>query len=195
MQPGMAGPNFSPVCVIMRVASAGMGDHHHHQCETDLTSHHTSHTFNKRLVMDLTDILAPFEDLLGDSALSESLKETARLYFNNNSINVNPFGSMFEAFVLAAVLVALLSYLVEVKVEKTSDYGLATRSDSEYRPYINKLQRQVGREPSYQLDLLPSNILSCSYQVSQLEEVTDLQDALDARGVNHFDYLADSASY
>ena len=121
-----------------------MGDHHHHQCETDLTSHRTSHTFNKRLVMDLTDILAPFEDLLGDSALSESLKETARLYFNNNSINVNPFGSMFEAFVLAAVLVALLSYLVEVKVEKTSDYGLATRSDSEYRPYINKLQRQVS---------------------------------------------------
>ena len=138
------GPNFSPVCVIMRVASARMGDHHHHQCETDLTSHHTSHTFNKRLVMDLTDILTPFEDLLGDSALSESLKETARLYFNNNSINVNPFGSMFEAFVLAAVLVALLSYLVEVKVEKTSDYGLATRSDSEYRPYINKLQRQVS---------------------------------------------------
>merc|ERR1712147_74213 len=128
-------------------------------------------TYIRRLVMDLTDILTPFEDLLGDSALSESLKETARLYFNNNSINVNPFGSMFEAFVLAAVLVALLSYLVEV--EKTSDYGLATRSDSEYRPYINKLQRQV----------------------SQLEEVTDLQDALDARGVNHFDYLADSASY
>merc|ERR1712080_453142 len=90
-------------------------------------------TRNQRLVMDLTYILAPFEDLLGDSALSESLKETARLYFNNNSINVNPFGSMFEAFVLAAVLVALLSYL-EVKVEKTSDYGLATRSDSEYRP-------------------------------------------------------------
>ena len=152
-------------------------------------------TLNQHLVMDLTDILAPFEDLLGDSVLSESLKETARLYFNNNSINVNPFGSMFEAFVLAAVLVALLSYLVEVKVEKTSDYGLATRSDSEYRPYINNLQRQVGREPSYQLDLLPSNILSCSYQVSQLEEVTDLQDALAARGVNHFDYLVDSASY
>merc|ERR1712083_247180 len=140
------------------------------QCETDLTSHRTSH---QRLVMDLTNILAPFEDLLGDTALSESLKETARLYFNNNSINVNPFGSMFEAFVLAAVLVALLSYLVEVKVEKSSDYGLETRSDSEYRPYINKLQRQV----------------------SQLEEVADLQDALDARGVNHFDYLADSASY
>ena len=116
-------------------------------------------THNKLLVMDLTDILAPFEDLLGDSALSESLKETARLYFNNNSINVNPFGSMFEAFVLAAVLVALLSYLVEVKVEKTSDYGLATRSDSEYRPYINKLQRQVGHEPSDQLDLLPSSRL------------------------------------
>ena len=38
-------------------------------------------------------------------------------------------------------------------------------------------------------------LLCCSYQVSQLEEVTDLQDALDARGVNHFDYLADSASY
>ena len=128
-----------------------MGDHQHHQCETDLTSHRTSH---QRLVMDLTNILAPFEDLLGDSVLSESLKETARLYFNNNSINVNPFGSMFEAFVLAAVLVALLSYLVEVKVEKSSDYGLATRSDSEYRPYINKLQRQVG-----QLDLLPSSRL------------------------------------
>merc|ERR1712223_899373 len=125
-------------------------------------------TLNKLLVMDLTNILAPFEDLLGDSVLSESLKETARLYFNDN-----PIGSMFEAFVLAAVLVALLSYLVEVKVEKSSDYGLATRSDSEYRPYINKLQRQV----------------------LQLEEVADLQDALDARGVNHFDYLADSASY
>ena len=137
----MAGPNFSPVCVIMRVASAGMGDHQHHQCETDLTSHRTSQQY---LVMDLTNILAPFEDLLGDSVLSESLKETARLYFNNNSINVNPFGSMFEAFVLAAVLVALLSYLVEVKVEKSSDYGLETRSDSEYRPYINKLQRQVS---------------------------------------------------
>merc|ERR1711953_1642473 len=130
-------------------------------------------THIQRLVMDLIDILAPFEDLLGDSVLSESLKETARTYFNNNSINVNPFGSMFEAFVLAAVLVALLSYLVEVKVEKSSDYSLATRSDSEYRPYINKLQRQV----------------------SQLEEVADLQDALDARGLNHFDYLADSARY
>ena len=153
-------------------------------------------THSQCLVMDLTDILAPFEDLLGDSALSESLKETARLYFNNNSINVNPFGSMFEAFVLAAVLVALLSYLVEVKVEKSSDYGLETRSDSEYRPYINKLQRQVGHEPSYQPHLLPIVvILLCSDQVSQLEEVADLQDALDARGVNHFDYLADSASY
>ena len=106
--------------------------------------------------MDLTNILAPFEDLLGDSVLSESLKETARLYFNNNSINVNPFGSTFEAFVLAAVLVALLSYLVKVKVEKSSDYSLATRSDSEYRPYINKLQRQVGHEPSDQLALSPS---------------------------------------
>ena len=44
MESGMAGPNFSPVCVIMRVASARMGDHQHHQCETDLTSHRTSHT-------------------------------------------------------------------------------------------------------------------------------------------------------
>ena len=38
-------------------------------------------------------------------------------------------------------------------------------------------------------------ILLCSDQVSQLEEVADLQDALDARGLNHFDYLADSARY
>ena len=93
--------------------------------------------------MELIDILAPFEDLLGDSVLSESLKETARLYFNNNSINVNPFGSIFEALILAAVLVALLSYIIEMKVEKNSDYGLETRSDVKYQPYLQKLQKQV----------------------------------------------------
>ena len=83
------------------------------------------------------------EQLVGDYDLTERMKETARLYFNNDSINVNPFGSIFESVILAAVLVALLSWIIEVKVEKKSDYGLETRSDAEYRPHINKLQRQV----------------------------------------------------
>merc|ERR1711992_326126 len=94
--------------------------------------------------------------------------ETARLYFNNNSINVNPFGSIFEALILAAVLVALLSYIIEVKVEKNSDYGLETRSDAKYQPYLQKLQKQVA----------------------DLEQVADLQDAIEANigGINSFDY-------
>ena len=95
------------------------------------------------LVMDLTHFYEPLKQLVGDYDLTERMAETARLYFNNNSINVNPFGSIFEAFVLAAVLVALLSYIIEVKVEKSSDYGLETRSDAEYRPYIHKLRKQV----------------------------------------------------
>ena len=89
------------------------------------------------------DLLAPFKHLIDNYDLGDMLKETARLYYNNNSINVNPFGSIFEAVVLAATLVALLSYLIEVKVEKSDDYGLETRSDAEYQPYIHKLQRQV----------------------------------------------------
>ena len=93
--------------------------------------------------MDLTDFYEPFKQLVGDYDLTERLKESARLYFNNNSINVNPFGSIFEAFILAVVLVALLSWIIEVKVEGKSDYGLQTRSDAEYQPYIRKLQRQV----------------------------------------------------
>ena len=93
--------------------------------------------------MDLTDFYEPFKQLVGDYDLTERMKETARLYFNNNSINVNPFGSIFEAFILAAVLVALLSYIIEVKVEKNSDYGLETRSDAKYQPYLQKLQKQV----------------------------------------------------
>merc|ERR1711936_517643 len=108
------------------------------------------------------DLLAPFKHLIDNYDLGDMLKETARLYYNNNSINVNPFGSIFEAVVLAATLVALLSYLIEVKVEKSDDYGLETRSDAEYQPYIHKLQRQV----------------------SQLEEVADLQEVLDERGIN-----------
>ena len=93
--------------------------------------------------MDLTDFYEPFKQLVGDYDLMERMEETARLYFNNNSINVNPFGSIFEALILAAVLVALLSYIIEVKVEKKSDYGLETRSDAEYQPYLRKLQKQV----------------------------------------------------
>ena len=89
------------------------------------------------------DLLAPFKHLIDNYDLGDMLKETARLYYNNNSINVNPFGSIFEAVVLAATLVALLSYIIEVKVEKSDDYGLETRSDAEYQPYIHKLQRQV----------------------------------------------------
>merc|ERR1711881_3665 len=112
------------------------------------------------------DLLAPFKHLIDNYDLGDMLKETARLYYNNNSINVNPFGSIFEAVVLAATLVALLSYLIEVKVEKSDEYGLETRSDAEYQPYIHKLQRQV----------------------SQLEEVADLQEVLDERGINSFDY-------
>merc|ERR1712088_159472 len=104
------------------------------------------------------DLLAPFKHLIDNYDLGDMLKETARLYYNNNSIN--------EAVVLAATLVALLSYLIEVKVEKSDDYGLETRSDAEYQPYIHKLQRQV----------------------SQLEEVADLQEVLDERGINSFDY-------
>ena len=97
-------------------------------------------------VMDLTDYYAPFKQLVGDYDLTERLKESARLYFNNDSINVNPFGSIFESVVLAAVLVALLSWWIEVKLEsKDSDYGLETRSDAEYRPHILKLQRQVQK--------------------------------------------------
>ena len=93
--------------------------------------------------MDLTDFYEPFKQLVRDYDLMERMEETARLYFNNNSINVNPFGSIFEAFILAAVLVALLSYIIEVKVEKKSDYGLETRSDAQYEPYLRKLQKQV----------------------------------------------------
>ena len=93
--------------------------------------------------MDLADFYEPLKQLVGDYDLTERMKETARLYFNNNSINVNPFGSIFEAFILAAVLVALLSYIIEVKVEKKSGYGLETRSDAEYQPYLRKLQKQV----------------------------------------------------
>ena len=99
-------------------------------------------------VMDLTDYYAPFKQLVGDYDLTERLKESARLYFNNDSINVNPFGSIFESIVLAAVLVALLSWWIEVKLEKNSDYGLETRSDAEYRPHILKLQRQVQKHDS-----------------------------------------------
>ena len=98
--------------------------------------------------MDLTDYYAPFKQLVGDYDLTERLKESARLYFNNDSINVNPFGSIFESIVLAAVLVALLSWWIEVKLEKSSDYGLETRSDAEYRPHILKLQRQVQKHDS-----------------------------------------------
>merc|ERR1711997_1168390 len=119
-------------------------------------------------VMDLTDYYAPFKQLVGDYDLTERLKESARLYFNNDSINVNPFGSTFESIVLAAVLVALLSWWIEVKLEKSSDYGLETRSDAEYRPHILKLQRQV----------------------SDLEQVAGLQDAIKERGgANSFDYV------
>merc|ERR1712088_27182 len=121
------------------------------------------------LVMDLTEFYEPLKQLVGDYDLTERMKEAARLYFNNNSINVNPFGSIFEAFILAAVLVALLSYIIEVKVEKNSDYGLETRSDAEYQPYLRKLQKQV----------------------SDLEQVADLQDAIGANGggINSFDYI------
>ena len=98
--------------------------------------------------MDLTNYYEPFKQLVGDYDLTERLKESARLYFNNNSINVNPFGSIFEAFILAIVLVALLSWIIEVKVEGKSDYGLQTRSDAEYQPYIQKLQRQVQKHQS-----------------------------------------------
>ena len=96
--------------------------------------------------MDLTDFYEPFKQLVGDYDLTERMVETARLYFNNNSINVNPFGSIFEALILAAVLVALLSYIIEVKVEKNSDYGLETRSDAKYQPYLQKLQKQVAND-------------------------------------------------
>merc|ERR1712241_203973 len=110
------------------------------------------------------DLLAPFKHLIDNYDLGDMLKETARLYFNNNSINVNPFGSIFEALILAAVLVALLSYIIEVKVEKNSDYGLETRSDAKYQPYLQKLQKQVA----------------------DLEQVADLQDAIEANigGIN-----------
>merc|ERR1719464_1795704 len=108
------------------------------------------------------------QQLVVDYDLTERMKETARLYFNNDSINVNPFGSIFESVILAAVLVALLSWIIEVKVEKKSDYGLETRSDAQYEPYLRKLQKQV----------------------SDLEQVADLQDAIEANGggINSFDY-------
>ena len=116
----------------------------------------------------------------------ERMEETARLYFNNNSINVNPFGSIFEALILAAVLVALLSYIIEVKVEKKSDYGLETRSDAQYEPYLRKLQKQV-RMTAW--TLWPDQ-WQCFQQVSDLEQVADLQDAIEANGggINSFDY-------
>ena len=40
--------------------------------------------------MDLTDFYEPFKQLVGDYDLMERMEETARLYFNNNSINVKP---------------------------------------------------------------------------------------------------------
>ena len=136
--------------------------------------------------MDLTDFYEPFKQLVGDYDLMERMEETARLYFNNNSINVNPFGSIFEALILAAVLVALLSYIIEVKVEKKSDYGLETRSDAQYEPYLRKLQKQV-RMTAW--TLWPDQ-WQCFQQVSDLEQVADLQDAIEANGggINSFDY-------
>ena len=138
--------------------------------------------------MDLTHFYEPLKQLVGDYDLTERMAETARLYFNNNSINVNPFGSIFEAFVLAAVLVALLSYIIEVKVEKSSDYGLETRSDAEYQPYLHKLQKQVWQFDAW---CAPFDLISdfAFQQVADLEQVADLQDAIEANGgINSFDY-------